>query len=167
MRELQTLAEQSGLISRTQALERGLSPSAITRRLASGEWKLVLPGVYRHVASPVSDLLMVHAAQLWLGTDAVLWGTWAAWWHDMRPEPHGPVAMTVPRSRNGRSHAYVRVRRRDLKPREATNVRGVLVTTRAVTALENAGLPDGQFTFDRALQRHVAVSDLESAVPDL
>ena len=35
---------------------------------------------------------------LWAGPDAVLSGSWAAWWHGLRDEPAGPVGVTVPRS---------------------------------------------------------------------
>ncbi len=164
MRDLRLIATQEGLITRRQALGVGLSGSAVSRRLTSGEWKPVLPGVYRHVASPVSDLMWVHAARLWLGSSAVLHGCWAAWWHELRSEPSGPVSVTVARSARSRSHPHVRLRRRDLDPIDVIEVRGVLVTSRALTALENAYLDDGRNTFDRALQRQVPVAAMERAV---
>ncbi|WP_111767874.1 type IV toxin-antitoxin system AbiEi family antitoxin domain-containing protein [Nakamurella deserti] len=167
MQDLRLIARQEGLISRQQALTAGLSPSAITRRISTGQWVRVLPGVYRHLASPVSDLMWVHAAQLWLGRAMVLHGNWAAWWHDLRPEPSGPVTVTVPRHARSRSHAYVKLRRRDLEPVDVVELRGVRVTTRQLTALENARLPDGQNTFDRALQRHVRVPELERTITRL
>ncbi len=160
MRAKQTLARQTGLISRSQALAEGMSPSAITRNLKSGEWQPVLPGVYRHLASPVSDSLMVHAASLWLPGSAVLWGAWAAWWFELRAAPDSPVSMTVPRSHNGRSHKYVKLRRRDLSPADVIVHEGVRVTTKALTTLENARLDGGRATFDRSLQKHLKPTDL-------
>ncbi len=167
MHELRLIARQEGLITRQQALTAGLSASAIGRRISEGRWQRVLPGVYRHLASPVSDLMWVHATRLWLGETAVLSGPWAAWWHELRAEPVGPVTVTVPRSARSRSHPHVRLRRRDLDPTDVVETKGVRVTTRQLTALENAGLPGGQHTFDRALQRHVKVPDLERAVTRL
>ncbi len=167
MQELRLIARQEGLVTRQQALMMGLSPSAITRRVTTGQWVKVLPGVYRHLASPVSDLMWVHAAQLWLGRSAVLHGSWAAWWHDLRQEPAGPVSITIPRDARSRSHPHVKLRRRDLEAIDVTELRGVRVTTRQLTALENAQLPDGQNTFDRALQRHVKVPELERTIARL
>ena len=47
-RAIAALAErQHGLVTRPQALERGLTESAIGRRLAAGRWKRVHSGVYR------------------------------------------------------------------------------------------------------------------------
>src|SRR5437016_5048795 len=47
-RAIAALAErQPGLVTRAQALERGLTESAIGRRLAAGRWKRVHSGVYR------------------------------------------------------------------------------------------------------------------------
>ncbi len=164
MRAYDRLASQSGLITRKQALGSRLSSSAIGRLLDSGEWKPVLPGVYRHVAASPSDLLMVNAAGLWLGPAAVLWGSWAAWWHELRSEPEGPVAMTVPRSHRSRSHQFVQLRRRDLHASDVTHVRGISVTTRALTALESVHLEHDQNTFDRALQRHLKVPELDAPI---
>src|SRR2546426_10568159 len=47
-RAIAALAErQHGLVTRPQALQRGLTESAIGRRLAAGRWKRVHSGVYR------------------------------------------------------------------------------------------------------------------------
>ena len=103
---------------------------------------------------------MVEAALLWAGADATLSGSWAAWWHGLRSEPSGPVSVTVPRSSSARSRPTIAVRRRALSQTDVTQVRGVRVVSRALAALENAQLPDGQDVVDRALQRHVSVPDL-------
>jgi very-short-patch-repair endonuclease len=47
-------ARNHGLITRTQALAAGVSRTGIARRLRSGEWIRVYPGVYRIAAVPVS-----------------------------------------------------------------------------------------------------------------
>jgi very-short-patch-repair endonuclease len=162
--ESQVLAAQAGLISRQQALECGMTATTVTRRVSTKEWRAVFPGVYRHVAAVVDDRLMVHAAALWLGPCAVISGSWAAWWHDLRAQPDGPVSMTVPKSSSYRRHRHAWVRRRDLAVADVVSVRSLRVTSRPLTALENAALPDGQDVFDRALQRHVSVVQLEDSM---
>ncbi len=164
MDELRLIARQCGLITRQQAISGGLSSAAVGRRIRSGEWQPVLPGVYRHIAAALDDELMVHAAVLWLGPAAVLSGSWAAWWHGLRSEPEGPVLMTVRRAAAGARQRYVKTRRRDLAEVDIVVIRGVRVLCRALTALENAGLPNGQDCFDRALQRHLSVAELSETM---
>jgi very-short-patch-repair endonuclease len=137
-----------------------MAPSTIRRRVESREWRVIFPGVYRHIGTTVDDLLVVNAARLWLGPSAVLSGSWAAWWHELRPDTHGPIVLTMPRGSSYRAHPHARVRRRDIAQADIAVVRGVSVTSRPLTALENVILPAGDNVFDRALQRHVAVPDL-------
>ncbi|HLF69736.1 MAG TPA: type IV toxin-antitoxin system AbiEi family antitoxin domain-containing protein [Actinomycetota bacterium] len=61
-------AQQYGVITRRQALERGMSPSALDRSLDRGEWIPLAPGVYRHACSPPSwrqELAAAHLAMGW------------------------------------------------------------------------------------------------------
>ena len=159
MGENSLFAAQGGLVSRRQALDAGVSSTTIARRLADKEWWKVFPGVYRHAAATVSDSLMVNATVLWLGSAAALHGWWAGWWHDLLGEPDGPVSVTVPLAASYRVHPFVAIRRRDLAPCDVITLRGVRVTTRALTALECAGLPGGRDAFDRALQQHTRVPE--------
>ncbi len=167
MNEARLLARQAGLITRSQALGIGMARTTITRRLTTKHWHSVYPGVYRHVAATVDDLLMVHAAVLWLGPEAVVSGSWAAWLHQLRSEPTGPVSMTVPRSASQRRHLHLLLRRRDLDPGDVVSVRGLRVTSRPLTALENTVLCDGRDVFDRALQRFVSVPQLDDSLSRL
>lgn len=164
MRDPDILHTQGGVISRVQAVAAGVSSSGISRRLAVGQWQTLAPGVFRHVAAPVTGSMKVTAAALWLGEAGTLWGEWAAWWHALRDEPDGPVTVTVPRVHNGRSREHITLRRRDLAPADIAEVRGIRVTTRPVTALENARLDRGQQTFDTALQKRVSVPDLDRSM---
>jgi very-short-patch-repair endonuclease len=67
------LAEQQhGVVSRAQAMHAGLSPSAIGRRVATGCWSAVHPGVYH-----VNTGSMPPMARLW-----------AAWLYAESPEQH-------------------------------------------------------------------------------
>src|SRR5436305_791740 len=66
------IARQFGVISRTQAARFGISPPAMTRRVQSGEWARVLPGVYRVTAAPVSFPQSALAATLWAGPGSLV-----------------------------------------------------------------------------------------------
>lgn len=57
-------AEQNGLITRGQALSRGLSVSAFYRRVAAGEWVTMYPGVFRAGSSPTDWLQSLKAATM-------------------------------------------------------------------------------------------------------
>lgn len=164
MGERDIIGRQRGLISRAQALAAGMGSATVGRRTAEGEWIAMLPGVYRHYATPVTPEIRVAAAMLWLGPDAVLSGRWAAWWHGFRDEPDPPVTVTLPLRSGVRSRHEVRIRRRDLDDRDVHEVRGVQVISRALTALENARLDDGAAVFDRALQRRVPVTVLATVM---
>src|SRR6187431_2480771 len=72
-RQLRELARcQSGVLSRAQATQRGMSSAAISRRVVSGEWVTVLPGVYRYAVLPDSQVSLTWAALLWSGEGAAL-----------------------------------------------------------------------------------------------
>ncbi len=158
------LARQGGLITRAQALSVGLSPATIARRLRSKQWWRVLPGVYRHCAATVNDDLMLRAGLLWVGPSGVVSGSWAAWLHELVAVPKGPVSLTMPRTSALRSNTWVTIRRRDLQPDDLCRVRGILVVSRALAAVECAHLPQGSDVVDRALQRHVSVAQLDDAL---
>ena len=153
------LCTQVGVISRGQAREAGLSRDAINRRLASGKWQRLHPGVYLAADHPYTDEVRLRAAVLWAGVDAVLHGVSAAWWHDLVPSLPDPVQITVPRGRNPGHQQGVSVRRRDLSVRDLVGVRGLWVTDLPLTVLEAAvalGGPEGAAALlDRALQRRV------------
>lgn len=70
-----------GLVARRRLIELGVAPSAIARRLRSGDLVVVVPGIYRLAARPLTAELRVRAVMLRLGPQAVLAGRWAAWWH--------------------------------------------------------------------------------------
>ncbi len=76
----QGASKQRGLISRDVARAAGMSTSAIFRRVQSGRWLTVHPGVYRVAGVPESWEQAVLAMCLWTGgvasheTAAALWG---------------------------------------------------------------------------------------------
>ena len=79
---LRLAALQFGLLSRPQALSLGMSESAIQRRIASGAWVVVHPGVYRIAGAPASWRASVMVAALACGPEGVLFRrTAAALWN--------------------------------------------------------------------------------------
>ncbi len=90
---------QWGVITRHQAVERGLSPTTVSRRVRDGRWEIVHPRVYRIAGHPVSFRQRCMAAVLWAGDDAVISGVTAGrlWGLDDVTSSH--VEVTVPRSR--------------------------------------------------------------------
>jgi hypothetical protein len=95
------IAKQQGVLSRSQALEAGLGRGAIQRRLDSGEWQRLHPGVYRMRGAPPSWEQKLMAATLWAGPEsAVSHRSAAALWKLDGIDPHGLVEVTTARSRN-------------------------------------------------------------------
>src|SRR5258708_5677602 len=65
-------AERHGVFSRAQARACGMSLATIDRRLTSGVWERLYPGVYRLAGAPATWQQALLAACLALGADAVV-----------------------------------------------------------------------------------------------
>lgn len=149
--QLVRIAErQSGVISRCQALDCGLTSSAISRWVVLGRLRRVHPGVYSvgHRAFGIAG--RISAALLYAGPGAALSHTTAAWWWQLiEAEPQRiHVSMKADRS----SLPEVRVHR----PRslESARHRGLPVTTVARTLVDLAGIAS-----QRVLRRALAQAD--------
>lgn len=151
------LRRQAGVISREQARDVGLSQDAVDRRVRSGQWERLHPGVYLSADREHTDQAALRAALLWAGPDATAYGVSAAWWHGLWPTLPTTVEITVPRRRRAGRRRGVRVRRRDLPDVDVVGIRDLWVTTEPLTVLEAAVTlgPDGPAMLDRALQRRV------------
>ena len=68
----QRALSHNGVISRAEAIADGMSPRAIDRRLESGEWSRLLPGVYALRGSPATFMRRVVAAYKWAGEGALM-----------------------------------------------------------------------------------------------
>jgi very-short-patch-repair endonuclease len=152
------LRRQSGVISCAQARAAGLSQDAVDRRVASGRWERLHPGVYLATDHPHTDEVRMRAAVLWAGKDAVAHGVSAAWWHDLGPSLPVTVEVTVPRRRNPGQQPGVLIRWRDLPYLDLIGVRDLWVTDLPLSVLEAAVAlgPQGSELLDRALQRRVS-----------
>lgn len=151
------LVRQDGLVSLAQAVEAGVSPRTVQRRVRSGGWERVLPRVFLVAGHPHTDDTRVRAPALWVGGRGAVSGPAAAWWHGMRPAAPDIVELTVPRGDCPRPQPNICLRRRALASTDLVKLRGLWLTDKPLTALETAAvLTEGSVFLDRALQRHVS-----------
>lgn len=110
---------------------------------------------------PFSDAARIRAAVWSYGEHASASGMAAAWWHNLTHFAPNTVEVTVPRNSHGRCHDGCRVRRRELKPADIVEVRGLRVTELALTVVEAAVRPRRNVKlFDAALQRRADLPSL-------
>jgi len=129
---------QLGLVGPRDIASLKLSRSAIARRLASGAWRRVFPGVYAVDESPDTPLQLRKAAQLWAGEEAVLS-------HRSALEAHGLAtrfdAIEVSSTHRRTAPAGVRHHHvRHLPESHVDQVQGVAVTTLERTLVDMAAL---------------------------
>ncbi|MDN5914063.1 MAG: type IV toxin-antitoxin system AbiEi family antitoxin domain-containing protein [Pseudonocardia sp.] len=158
------LLAQAGVLSRSQALAHGMSARTVTRRVASGAWWPIHPGVYLLSGHRLTDEARVRAAWLWGVERSTVSGPAAAYWHGMLGNRGFRPDLTMPRATHRQRPPGVFVRRRDLDPEDRTVVRGLVVTGRALSVLETAPVVSrGAQFLDRALQRHIGFTELHEA----
>ena len=155
------LRQQDGVITLAQAALCDLSDSAVNRRVRSGRWRRCAPGVYFVDDRPFTAAARVRAAVWGYGGRAAASGLAAAWWHGVTERPPDIVEITLPRNSHGRSREGTRIRRRDLKPADIVESRGLQVTSLPLSVIEAAVRQGGGAAImDRALQRHTPLSPL-------
>jgi very-short-patch-repair endonuclease len=127
-RALLALAQtQHGVLSRQQALCEGLSPSAIDRRLVTGQWVRVFQGAYRLAGVHPTWEQTVMAGCLAAGADAVASHRSAATLLGMPGAPRW-VEVTVPRPRQVSVAGVIAHRTRLLAPEDVAKLKGIPVT---------------------------------------
>ncbi|GED96329.1 type IV toxin-antitoxin system AbiEi family antitoxin domain-containing protein [Gordonia crocea] len=153
-----------GVLTTSDALSLGLSRSAIQRRVASGEWRTIVRGVYLVASYPRSARAQVRLAVASVGGPAVLGGAAAAWWQglaDVEPRKH-LVLSPVP-GRHPRCTSTTLVAHRRIAENDVTEYRGLRVTAPALTVLD-ASLDLGIAIVDSALlRRRTTIESLEAA----
>jgi hypothetical protein len=137
---LRVAGRQHGALSRAQALASGMSPSSVDRRIASGQLKVILPGIYTVLGVPSSWHQRVMAACLWAGAGAVAsHQTAGALWALARIQ-QGSVEITTPRRLRSQQASVHQSR---LGPGETTVVGRIPVTDVARTLLDlGAAMPE-------------------------
>ncbi|MEH3136778.1 MAG: type IV toxin-antitoxin system AbiEi family antitoxin domain-containing protein [Mycolicibacterium neoaurum] len=150
-----------GVITLAQARSLGLSPDAVRRRVRAGSWRRCAPGVYFADDRPFDDAARIRAAVWSYGPAACASGLAAAWWHGLTRFPPKIVEVTLARNGYGRARPGCRPRRRDLDSRDVVGLRGLRVTTLALTAVEAATRRSGgPKIMDSALQASATLPEL-------
>lgn len=158
------LRRQAGVISRAQATGAGLSIRTVQRRVASGAWSEIRPGVYLVGGHRLTDEVRVRSAWLWAGPASLVAGPAAAYWHGLPVRPPPSVDLAVPTGFRRRVPPGIRARRRDVPGADRSALRGIGVTGLGLTVLDTvAVLPDAATFLDRALQRHLSFAELYAA----
>jgi very-short-patch-repair endonuclease len=138
-------SHQDALLCLVQAQALGFSKWAVRRRVESGLWGEVLPGVYRVTGAPITDRQRVRAAQLWAGGSAVVSHLSAGWlWGFDGVRPPSRPEVTVPRRRGPSSELVVVHRSLVLPEVDRGEVAGLPVTSAARTVVDLAGVIDGE-----------------------
>jgi very-short-patch-repair endonuclease len=158
------LRRHDGVVTLAQANDAGLTEQAVRRRVRAGHWRRCSPGVFFVDDREFTDAARVRAAVWGHGNSACASGLAAAWWLALTRFPPDIVEVTVPRNSHGRRHTGTRVRRRNLKPLDVAEDRGLRVTALPLTAIEAAvRRGGGPRLMDEALQRHTELRHLWAA----
>ncbi len=148
------MAAQDGVVTLAQAVAAGMTSSAVSRRICSGEWRRLSAGVYLRADRNHGPRARLRGSVYGAGEDAVAFGPSAAWWYGLLDRPPRLDWVTVPRSRSVERCSHRRIRRRDLHRYDRCTVGGLGVTGLPLTVLEAAVLlPQGPALMDRALQQ--------------
>jgi hypothetical protein len=104
---------QDFVIHRDQALAHGLTPRAIKYRLATCEWRLLLPDVYIVQHAEPSRRQMMIGALLFAGPDSAIDAADACRFHGVKGVPldDNLVHVVLPCGSSARSRGFVVVRR--------------------------------------------------------
>ena len=177
------IAYQDFVLHRDQALESGLSAPAISQRLRSSQWQLLLPDVYlTHLGEPSRRQLLI-AALLFAGPESAIDGADACRFHGVKAiaVDDDRVHVVVPFGAAARSRGFVVVRR-TLAPyrivatdavRYVEPATAVVAATRrmrqhrAVLAAFSDALQRRVTSYDELLRAHVGGPPRNSRLGDL
>lgn len=137
----EVLAHQSGLLLRSQALELGVTDSAIRWRIARGSWQRILPGLLATFAGRLSHAQSLTAAALYGGAGAQITGCAALRWHGARYLPRDShIDVLVPANRQRRSRKFARIHRTTRPDQHALPRKAIEVCSVARAAADAARL---------------------------
>lgn len=126
------------LVGRGQLRMAGMTSRQWARRVSSGEWLEVMPGVWCHAATCQTWELMVRAGAMWLAGPAALAGTAAArWWGLDGFDDCADIEFVVPYSRRSKGGPAIHTVR-DWARKDFLVRRGVQVTTVTRTIIDLA-----------------------------
>ena len=117
------LREQYDVITRSQALECGMSPSAVDYRLrAGGPWRIVLPGVYQTVTGTSTPAQRDVAALLYAGPRSVLTGPVAVRRHHLNCAGLNVIDVLIPADIRRKTTGSVQILRTTRMPPEVYEI---------------------------------------------
>lgn len=177
------IVHQDFVLHRDQALDAGLSPAAVTYRLRSGQWQLMLPDVYLTHPGEASRRQLLIAALLFAGPESAIDGADACRFHGVKAVAvaEDRVHVLVPFGAAARSRGFV-VIRRTIAPyrivatdavRYVAPETAVVAATRRmrqarqVLAAFSDALQRGITTYDALLRAHVEGPPRHSRLGDL
>jgi very-short-patch-repair endonuclease len=102
---------QAGVFTRRQALDSGMPPSAIDRRLRGGRWLTLHQGVYAAFTGIPPRQAVLWAAVLRVGPEAALSHHSAAELFRLLDKPVTPIHVTIPHRRRVRAVAGMVIHR--------------------------------------------------------
>lgn len=144
-RVLAVAARQYGVVERTAAIAGGMTGRQVDRRLATGRWVPVHPGVYRVAGAPVTGRQRAFAAARWL-RDAVVSHSTAARLLQLDGVRDRGLHLTVPRTnRRAQSVRNMSVHRSGaLTHGDRLVVDGIPCASGTLTLLQLAGMLDDE-----------------------
>jgi very-short-patch-repair endonuclease len=161
LRCLQLAARQDGVLGRSQARELGLADRRISRRLANGRWRRLLPAVYAVEGAARTWRQELRAASLWAGRGFALSHRTAAALHGFARFREGPVELSLLRALEAPSGVVVH-QAASLPPKDLASAEGFRVTSVTRTLVDLCALNDEALvraTFDEALRRRKTTLD--------
>ncbi len=136
------LAErQFGVFSRSQAAGVGLSEEAMSRRVMTGRWVEVFPGVYRLPGAARTGRQRAMAAVLWGGDESAVSHTTAGRLLRFDAVRTNELHLTLPRGIGRRSRDFV-LHRMTLPARDMVHVDGIRCTSATRTIIDCGVLLD-------------------------
>ncbi len=106
------LAKQLNVVARRQLLRLGMTDRMLHARVReSGQWQILLPGVYLTVTGTPTLNQKEMAAQLYAGPGSVITGPMALFHYSIRPPSLAVIHVLVPARRRRRSISFVQVQR--------------------------------------------------------
>lgn len=142
---------QHGAFSRGQALALGWSESQIDRRLATSQWEVILPGVYKFAGAPATGRQAAIAACLWAGPGSVVsHGAAGALW-GLEGVTASGIELWVPNNRRLRTTKLMVHRTDELHRVDRTRREGIPITTPARTLIDLSGVLDEE-TLEAAVE---------------
>lgn len=142
---------QHGVFSRQQALELGYSLGQIDRRLATGQWTALLPGVYRLAGAPETGRQAAVAACLWAGRGAAVSHRAAAVLWDLDGVAAKGMEIVMTGDRRLRTTRLTVHRTMELRRSDRTVRDGIPLTTPGRTLIDLAGVVDEE-TLEAAVE---------------